>query len=85
MIGLLKGVGAAISFFGQAWCVSERGPVFPAVFNPLNTIFTTFFASIFLHEEMYIGRYVHLQGPDPFNHSIYCLFSYGGRKRIAQN
>ncbi|KAM7477085.1 hypothetical protein LguiB_024328 [Lonicera macranthoides] len=51
-------VGSAISFFAQAWCVSKRGPLFSAMFNPLNTVIVTFFASIFLHEQIYAGSVV---------------------------
>ncbi|XP_031392140.1 WAT1-related protein At4g28040-like [Punica granatum] len=52
---LFTGTGAVFVFVGQAWCVSERGPVFTAMFNPLNTVLATIFASIFLHEALYIG------------------------------
>ncbi|PKH47828.1 hypothetical protein CRG98_050430 [Punica granatum] len=52
---ILLGTGAVFVFVGQAWCVSERGPVFTAMFNPLNTVLATIFASIFLHEALYIG------------------------------
>ncbi|CAL1415044.1 unnamed protein product [Linum trigynum] len=52
---LYSGVALAMSFLGQAWCVSERGPVFPAIFNPLATVITAIFAAIFLHEQTYLG------------------------------
>lgn len=48
-------VGSAFSFFIQAWCISRRGPLFSAMFNPLGTVITTFFAAILLHEEIYLG------------------------------
>ncbi|XP_031386668.1 WAT1-related protein At4g30420-like isoform X2 [Punica granatum] len=50
------GVGAALTFFRQTWCISQRGPVLSAMFSPLNTVLATNFASIFLHEEINIGR-----------------------------
>nr|XP_023915387.1 WAT1-related protein At4g30420-like [Quercus suber] len=40
----------------QAWCVSQRGPIFPAMFNPLCTVIVTILAAVFLHEEIYTGR-----------------------------
>ncbi|CAL5375035.1 unnamed protein product [Camellia sinensis] len=52
------GISSAISFFGQAWCISHRGPLFSAMFNPLSTVIVTIFASIFLHEEIYSGSLV---------------------------
>ncbi|CAN0841555.1 WAT1-related protein At4g30420 [Linum grandiflorum] len=52
---LYSGVSLALTFLGQAWCVGERGPVFPAIFNPLCTVITAIFATIFLHEQTYIG------------------------------
>ncbi|XP_058212459.1 WAT1-related protein At4g30420-like isoform X1 [Rhododendron vialii] len=48
-------IGSAFSFFVQAWCISRRGPLFSAMFNPLGTVITTFFAAILLHEEIYTG------------------------------
>ncbi|KAK3007730.1 hypothetical protein RJ639_014781 [Escallonia herrerae] len=51
-------VGSGISFFAQAWCISKKGPLFSAMFNPLNTVIVTIFATIFLHEEIYTGSAV---------------------------
>ncbi|KAH7854115.1 hypothetical protein Vadar_010270 [Vaccinium darrowii] len=48
-------IGSGVSFFVQAWCISRRGPLFCAMFSPLATVVVTIFASIFLHEEIYIG------------------------------
>ncbi|CAN0838997.1 WAT1-related protein At4g28040 [Linum grandiflorum] len=52
---ILQGVSLALTFLGQAWCVGERGPVFPAIFDPLCTVITAIFATIFLHEQTYMG------------------------------
>ncbi|KAI3984439.1 hypothetical protein MKX01_022703 [Papaver californicum] len=48
-------IGSAFSFFVQAWCVSLRGPLFSAMFNPLCTVIVTIMACLFLHEELYTG------------------------------
>lgn len=53
-------VGSGISIFAQSWIIQKRGPVFSAMFNPLNTVIVTFFASIFLKEQIYVGRYVEI-------------------------
>ncbi|EEF34167.1 Auxin-induced protein 5NG4, putative [Ricinus communis] len=55
---LYAGVGLAVSFFLQAWCISQRGPLFSAMFNPLCTVITAIIAAIFLHEETYLGSLI---------------------------
>ncbi|KAL2464394.1 WAT1-related protein [Forsythia ovata] len=52
---LYAGVASAVTFFAQAWCIAQRGPLFSAMFNPLLTIIVTVLACAFLHEEMYMG------------------------------
>ncbi|CAN1811551.1 WAT1-related protein At4g28040 [Linum perenne] len=52
---ILQGAALAVSFLGQAWCVAQRGPVFPAIFNPLCSVITAIFAAIFLKEQTYMG------------------------------
>ncbi|XP_042500175.1 WAT1-related protein At4g30420-like [Macadamia integrifolia] len=51
-------VGSAISFYVQSWCISRRGPLFSAMFNPLCTVIVTIFACILLHEEIFTGSLV---------------------------
>ncbi|EXB94908.1 Auxin-induced protein 5NG4 [Morus notabilis] len=51
-------VGSGISFFVQAWCISQRGPLFSAMFNPLCAVIVTILAAIFLHEKIYTGGLV---------------------------
>ncbi|CAN1223408.1 WAT1-related protein At4g30420 [Linum grandiflorum] len=43
---LYSGVTLALTILGQGWCVGQRGPVFPAIFDPLCTVITAIFASI---------------------------------------
>ncbi|CAN1326295.1 WAT1-related protein At4g28040 [Linum perenne] len=52
---ILQGITLAMTILGQAWCVGQRGPIFPAIFDPLCTIITTVFSAIFLHEQIYMG------------------------------
>ncbi|XP_073157907.1 WAT1-related protein At4g30420 isoform X2 [Henckelia pumila] len=54
----LGGIASAVTFFAQAWCISRRGPLFSAMFNPLGTVVVTVLACVFLHEELYIGSSV---------------------------
>ncbi|KAA0035125.1 hypothetical protein IC582_003749 [Cucumis melo] len=49
------GTTSAFSFCVQSWCVSRRGPLFTALFNPVCTVITTFVSSLFLHEDLYVG------------------------------
>uniref|UniRef100_A0A1D1XKC3 WAT1-related protein n=1 Tax=Anthurium amnicola TaxID=1678845 RepID=A0A1D1XKC3_9ARAE len=48
-------VGTGVSVYVQAWCVSKRGPLFTAMFNPLCTVITTIFGFFLLHEELHLG------------------------------
>ncbi|XP_074273676.1 WAT1-related protein At4g30420-like isoform X2 [Silene latifolia] len=48
-------IGSGVQFFVQSWCISRRGPLFSAMFNPLCTVITTVYACVFLHEQLYIG------------------------------
>ncbi|XP_076909788.1 WAT1-related protein At4g30420-like isoform X2 [Bidens hawaiensis] len=51
-------VGSGISIILQSWIIQKCGPVFSAMFNPLNTVVVTIFASIFLKEQIYVGSAV---------------------------
>ncbi|CAG7898591.1 unnamed protein product [Brassica rapa] len=50
-----SGLQLAVFFFLQAWCVSRKGPVFSALFNPLSTVIVTFFGALYLKEKTYLG------------------------------
>ncbi|KAH7545676.1 hypothetical protein FEM48_Zijuj01G0118900 [Ziziphus jujuba var. spinosa] len=52
------GLATAVTFYVQAWCISKRGPLFSAMFNPLCTVITTIIAACFLHENLYVGSLV---------------------------
>lgn len=55
---LYSGFASAVTFFAQAWCISRRGPLFSALFNPLCTIIITIIACILMHEELYTGSLI---------------------------
>ncbi|XBH92300.1 hypothetical protein VPH35_083454 [Triticum aestivum] len=46
------------NFFMQSWCISVKGPLYSAIFTPLSAVITTILATLVLHEELHIGRYV---------------------------
>ncbi|KAI4990390.1 hypothetical protein ZWY2020_038753 [Hordeum vulgare] len=48
-------VGSGVTFYLQSWCITVRGPLYSAMFNPLCTVVTTVLATIFLHEQPHIG------------------------------
>ncbi|KAL0726828.1 hypothetical protein Bca4012_022921 [Brassica carinata] len=52
---IYSGLQLAVSFFLQAWCVSRKGPLFSALFNPLSTVIVTFFGALYLKEQTYLG------------------------------
>lgn len=47
--------GSGVTFYLQSWCISVRGPLYSAMFNPLSTVITTVLAAIVLHEELHVG------------------------------
>eukprot|EP00257_Ricinus_communis_P020922 XP_015580287.1 WAT1-related protein At4g28040 isoform X1 [Ricinus communis] len=53
-----QGIVQSLIFFIQAWCISQRGPLFAAMFNPLSTVIVTIIAAVFLHEETYVGSLI---------------------------
>ncbi|KAJ4880457.1 WAT1-related protein [Raphanus sativus] len=50
-----SGLQLAVFFFLQAWCVSRKGPLFSALFNPLSTVIVTFFGALYLNEKTYLA------------------------------
>ncbi|MED6157258.1 hypothetical protein PIB30_021760 [Stylosanthes scabra] len=55
---LYAGIGIAVSFLIQTWCISERGPLYCAMFNPLATVITAFISTTFLQEQLYVGSLI---------------------------
>ncbi|XP_021618970.1 WAT1-related protein At1g25270 isoform X2 [Manihot esculenta] len=45
-----------------AWCVSMRGPVFVASFNPLSLVLIAIAGSLLLEEKLHLGREQHHRG-----------------------
>lgn len=59
MIHVLQGVVASgIAFAVQIWCIDRGGPVFVAVYQPVQTFVVAIMASIALGEEFYLGGLV---------------------------
>ncbi|CAL5064296.1 unnamed protein product [Urochloa decumbens] len=53
---LFSGVfGSGVTFYLQSWSISVRGPLYSAMFNPLNTVLTTVIAAVVLREELHVG------------------------------
>ncbi|RWW21597.1 hypothetical protein BHE74_00036666 [Ensete ventricosum] len=50
-------VASGIAFAVQIWCIDRGGPVFVAVYQPVQTLVVAIMASIFLGEEFYLGGY----------------------------
>lgn len=48
-------LGSGVTFYLQSWCITVRGPLYSAMFNPLCTVVTTVLATIILHERPHIG------------------------------
>ncbi|XP_051150974.1 protein WALLS ARE THIN 1-like [Andrographis paniculata] len=48
-------VASGIAFAVQIWCIDRGGPVFVAVYQPVQTLVVAITASVFLGEEFYLG------------------------------
>lgn len=52
----LQGVVASgIAFAVQIWCIDRGGPVFVAVYQPVQTLVVAIMSSVALGEEFYLG------------------------------
>ncbi|XP_019089624.1 PREDICTED: WAT1-related protein At4g28040-like isoform X1 [Camelina sativa] len=52
---IYSGIHLALMFFLQAWVVTQEGPLFSALFNPLAAIISTFFGALYFQEQTYLG------------------------------
>nr|GMC54932.1 protein WALLS ARE THIN 1-like [Ipomoea batatas] len=48
-------VASGIAFAVQIWCIDKGGPVFVAVYQPVQTLVVALVASVVLGEEFYLG------------------------------
>lgn len=48
-------MASGIAFAVQIWCIDRGGPVFVAVYQPVQTFVVAIMASIALGEEFYLG------------------------------
>ncbi|KAH1241438.1 WAT1-related protein [Glycine max] len=51
-------IGSVVLLFIQAWCISLRGPLFCAMFNPLFIVIVMYWLLLLLHEEIYFGSLI---------------------------
>lgn len=56
---LMQGtVGSGFGIVAMSWCIEQKGPVFAAAFTPLIQILVAVIDFAFLHEQVYVGRYL---------------------------
>lgn len=53
-------VASGIAFAVQIWCIDRGGPVFVAVYQPVQTLVVAIMASVALGEEFYLGGYLYI-------------------------
>ena len=53
-------MASAAGFLIMTWCVHKRGPVFTAAFIPVIQIMVAVIDFFFLHEQLYLGRYLNI-------------------------
>ena len=54
-------MAAGIVFSLQTWCIQKGGPVFVAVFQPMQTLLVAAMASLILGDQLYVGGYAEIQ------------------------
>lgn len=50
-------VASGVAFAVQTWCIDRGGPVFVAVYQPVQTLLVAVMASVLLGERFYLGGY----------------------------
>jgi hypothetical protein len=58
-------VASGVAFAVQTWCIDRGGPVFVAVYQPVQTLLVAVMASLLLGEQFYLGGYVNYVPHDP--------------------
>ncbi|KAK6920744.1 EamA domain [Dillenia turbinata] len=51
-------LGTVVTFWGQAWCINKKGPVFVAMFKPLRIAIAAILGAIFLGDTLYVGSVI---------------------------
>lgn len=51
-------IASGVAFAVQIWCIDRGGPVFVAVYQPVQTLVVAIMASLTLGEKFYLGGYV---------------------------
>ena len=46
------------TYYLQVWVIQKKGPLFPAMWNPLNFMITIIGSMLLLNESINLGRYV---------------------------
>nr|XP_011470863.1 PREDICTED: WAT1-related protein At5g07050-like [Fragaria vesca subsp. vesca] len=49
---------SALVYYLQAWCISYKGPVFAAMFSPLQVIIVAMFSAVAFAELLYVGSLI---------------------------
>ncbi|KAH7549334.1 hypothetical protein ACOSP7_025933 [Xanthoceras sorbifolium] len=51
-------VNSAIVYYVQTWCISKKGPVFAAMFSPLQVVIVGIFSAVAFAERFHVGSMV---------------------------
>lgn len=51
-------IASGVAFAVQIWCIDRGGPVFVAVYQPVQTLVVAIMASLTLGEKFYLGGYL---------------------------
>jgi drug/metabolite transporter (DMT)-like permease len=64
-------VASGVAFAVQTWCIDRGGPVFVAVYQPVQTLLVAVMASLLLGERFYLGGYVYIASACAFRLQLY--------------
>ncbi|XP_042489385.1 WAT1-related protein At1g43650-like [Macadamia integrifolia] len=51
-------INSALVYYLQTWCITEKGPVFAAMFCPLAMVIVGIFSAVFFAEQLYLGSLI---------------------------
>jgi hypothetical protein len=55
-IGLQGALATAGKYSLNSWAVAKKGPAYPPMFSPLSVVFTVVLGSIFIGDDITVGR-----------------------------
>ncbi|XP_056174185.1 protein WALLS ARE THIN 1-like [Syzygium oleosum] len=74
-------VSSSLVYYLQTWCISHKGPVFVAMFSPLQLVIVGIFSAVAFEEQFHLGSLI---GACIIVLGLYCVL-WGKRKESLDN